>query len=79
MMTIERIKLDSQGYTKHGQYYGTGDPLWRIEADLEEETIAIVLRAKDRKEAKTLADPIIKRKEKDREYARWARENDRYC
>ena len=74
-MMIERIRLDNQGYTKQGQYYGTGLALWRIETDDD----ALILRAKDRKEAKSLADPILKRKEKDREYARWAKENDRYC
>lgn len=27
-LTIRRIKLDSQGYDRHGRYYGVGDRLY---------------------------------------------------
>jgi len=57
----ERVRLDRQGYTRGGQYYGTGAPLYRVSDDEGNET---VVRAASSKLAKENALPEIERQEK---------------
>lgn len=32
-ITVTRIKLNRQGYTSRGDYYGSGEKLWHVDAD----------------------------------------------
>jgi hypothetical protein len=47
---VERIHLDRQGYTRHGQYYGTGQNLYRVTS--RDTGRSVVLRAASAKDAK---------------------------
>lgn len=49
---LERVKLDSGGYDRHGRYYGRGLPLYRASDDRGD--VDIELRANDRAHAKDL-------------------------
>lgn len=49
--TLQRIRLNSGGYTSKGVYFGTGAPLYYY-ADHATGEIASYLRAYDRKDAK---------------------------
>jgi hypothetical protein len=48
--SLQRVRINSQGYDSSGQYYGRGAPLYRAESKLTGHVIE--LRAGDRKTAK---------------------------
>lgn len=47
--TLHKIRLDSQGYTSQGQYFGIGAPLYLCESECGE--FCVYQRAKSRKGA----------------------------
>jgi len=49
---LERIRLNRGGYTSRGQYFGVGQPLYRVTD--EEGSIDHHIRARDRADAKTV-------------------------
>lgn len=49
---INQLRLNRQGYTSNGRYYGVGDPLFQAYNTRNHESIEF--RAKDRAEAKKL-------------------------
>lgn len=49
---ISRIKLDRQGYDRHGSYYGVGAPLWAVYDDNGD--IEINVRAPSKKAVKDM-------------------------
>jgi len=51
-LTIERIRLDRQGYTRGGKYFGTGAPLFDVYD--EDYDVFFQIRARDRDAAKRL-------------------------
>jgi hypothetical protein len=55
-----RVRLDRQGYDRHGRYYGVGAPVYRVEADNNWEFTEV--RASDAKSARAKALPEIERK-----------------
>jgi hypothetical protein len=64
-VTLQRIRLNSGGYTKDGFYYGLGQPLWWYCADEVKHTLAEVsgyFRAVNRTAAKAYvrAIPLLK-------------------
>lgn len=55
--TLERVRLNSGGYTSAGQYYGQGAPLF--EACSDETGDCLTFRAADRKAAKAKLDRAL--------------------
>lgn len=52
---VRRIPLNAQGYTRHGQYFGRGEKLWRCETvGVDSPTITRHYRAADKATAKRL-------------------------
>jgi hypothetical protein len=50
--TLQRVHLNSGGYTTTGQYYGTGMPVYYAAASRDGEDVEFELRAYDRDDAK---------------------------
>ena len=55
--TLQRVRLNSGGYTSAGQYYGQGAPLF--EACSDETGDCLTFRAADRKAAKAKLDKAL--------------------
>lgn len=53
--TIAREKLDRDGYTSNGRYYGTGEKLWSVAVDGVGGLYSVQLRAPDLRTAKVWA------------------------
>jgi len=49
-VSVNRVHLDSGGYTRHGEYYGVGPKLWRVESEASGREVHV--RAPDRKTAR---------------------------
>ena len=57
---VELIRIDRQGYDRHGRYWGVGERLYHIYDD--DEVFDTHVRASDSKEAKALAAWELKRR-----------------
>lgn len=57
-LSLQRVRLNSGGYDNGGAYWGTGEPLWLAQGDVDGVTdvdgVALYLRASNRDHAKAL-------------------------
>jgi hypothetical protein len=56
-MLLERVRLNREGYTSSGRYYGTGAPLYRATSSVTNESLEF--RAADRTAAKSKLGRVL--------------------